>query len=287
MLTDLISALVRALSFIALFQAAGIVVFIAIFGSRLEQSSEPIRRLGFASAIAGMVLITMHYALEAARMAGALSGMFDTSLQSLVLDSSVSVAAGLRVAGLAFIAVALAPQGTIRKRRVRFGLAGAGLTIAGFLFVGHTAIDPDRKWLAALLSIHLTIVAFWFGALIPLWIVARDERGSTATQIVERFSQIATRWVPGILMAGIVLTVMLVDEWAAFRQGYGMLLLAKIALFLVLMVLAALNKWRYGPGLVTPSVAMAFQRAVATEYVLICMVLTATAIMTTFFSPES
>lgn len=287
MLTDLISALVRALSFVALFQAAGIVIFVAIFGRDLKSTFEPIRHLGRAAAIAGIVLVMMHLNLEAARMAGALSGVFDASLQFLVLDSPMSVAAVLRIVGLTAILVALAQAGRISRTRMHIGLGGIALIIAGFLIVGHTAVHPDRTWLAVLLGLHLAVVAFWFGALIPLVLVSRQERGATATQIAERFSRIASWWVPCILIAGVLLTAMLVDRWAVFGQSYGALLLGKVAGFLVLMVLAALNRWRYAPVLSRSSVAVAFQRTVAAEYVLICIVLTATAIMTTFFSPES
>jgi len=52
------------------------------------------------------------------------------------------------------------------------------------------------------------------------------------------------------------------------------------------MGLAALNRWRYGATLATVRAATSFRRIVAAEYVLICAVLSATAIMTTFFSPE-
>lgn len=287
MLTDLVSALVRALSFVALFQAAGIVIFFAIFGRNLKSTFEPIRRLGRSAAMTGSVLVMMHLSIEAARMAGALSGVFDASLQLLVLDSPMSVAAALRIAGLAAILVALAGARTMSRTRMHVGLGGTLLMIAGFLIVGHTAVDPDRAWLAVLLSLHLAVVAFWFGALIPLVLVSRHESGATATHMAERFSRIATWWVPGILVAGVLLTAMLVDRWAVFGQSYGALLLGKVAAFLVLMVLAALNKWRYVPVLARSSVAVAFQRTVAVEYVLICIVLTATAIMTTFFSPES
>jgi putative copper resistance protein D len=171
---------------------------------------------------------------------------------------------------------------------MHLGLGGTILTIAGFLFVGHTAAHPDRPWLAVVLSLHLAVVAFWFGALIPLLLVSRQESASTATQIVDRFSRIASWWVPGILVAGVVLTVMLVDGWAVFGEAYGAMLIAKVTVFAVLMTLAALNRWRYGPALAsTPSFAIAFQRTVALEYVLICAVLAVTAIMTTFFSPDA
>jgi putative copper export protein len=284
MLADLVSAFLRALSFIALFQAAGIAIFVAIFGRRLELAAEPIRRTGHVSAIAGIVLVLMHLSLEAARMAGALSGMFDGSLQMLVLDSPMSLAAGLRVTGLAVIAAALSRRGRIGSY---FSLGGALLTMTGFLFVGHTTVHADRAWLAMLLSLHLAVIAFWFGALLPLILLSRKESTHTAARIVDDFSRIARWWVPGILLAGVLLTAMLVDRWAVFGEGYGALLLAKVAAFAVLMGLAGLNRWRYAPAFTSArSVAVAFRRTVAAEYVLICAVLTATAIMTTFFSPD-
>ncbi len=281
------SALVRALSFIALFQAAGVVVFLAIFGRHLELAFDSIRRLGYIAAVVGVVLVALHLSLEAARMAGSLAGVLDSSLQLLVLDSPTSVAATLRIVGLATIAAALVRPGLVSRMQLHCASAGAVLTIAGFLFVGHTADDPDRTALAILLSLHLAAVAFWFGALLPLIVVTRKEHATKAMLITDRFSRIASGWVPCILVAGVVMTALLVHEWAVFAQTYGALLLAKVAAFLLLMLLAALNKWRYAPVLARPAAAVAFQRSVATEYVLICMVLTVTAIMTTFFSPES
>lgn len=281
MVADLVSALVRALSFVALFQAAGVVLFLAIFGRQLSESLQPIRQLGRASAIASIVLVLVHFSLEAARMAGALSGVFDVSLQLLVLDSPTSIAAALRIVG------ALVILFSVSAGRMSVGLGGTLLIIAGFLFVGHTAIHPDRVWLAALLTLHLAVVAFWFGALLPLVTITRHESCARAMQIAERFSQIATWWVPGILIAGLLLTFALVDRWAVFLEPYGQLLLVKLAVFLALMVLAALNKWRYVPGIDQPAIRAAFQRTVKAEYALICIVLTATAFMTTFFSPES
>lgn len=285
MSVDHVSALVRALSFIALFQAAGVAIFVAIFGRSLDSAEAPIRALGLASAIVGLVLVSMHYTLEAARMAGALSGALDMSLQRLVFDSSMSTAWGLRTAGLVLIALTITRKGRLRTS---VSLGGVALTLLGFLFVGHTAMHSHRGWLGILLSMHLAIVAFWFGALLPLFVISRKAPGVVAARIVDEFSRLATWLVPGIFLAGVLLTAALVDRWAVFRESYGIILLAKSALFAGLMGLAALNKWRYGPALaVAPGAAIAFQRAVAAEYLLVCGVLAATAVMTTFFSPEA
>jgi putative copper resistance protein D len=285
MLTDVISAVVRALSFIALFQAAGIAIFIAIFGHRLDLASDAIRRAGLVSAIAGILFVSVHYGLEAARMAGALSGVVDLSLQRLVLKSSMSIGWGVRIVGLALIAATISRNGRICTS---LSIGGAALAIAGFMFVGHTAVHADRAWLAVLLSLHLAVVAFWFGALVPLLLISRNETPIVAARIVDEFSRLASWWVPGIFLAGVLLTVILVDRWAVFGESYGAILLAKAAAFAVLMGLAALNRWRYRPTLAgAPRSTTSFQIIVTSEYVLICAVLSATAIMTTFFSPES
>jgi putative copper resistance protein D len=73
------------------------------------------------------------------------------------------------------------------------------------------------------------------------------------------------------------------------RDPYGESLLAKIAGFMVLMGLAAANKWRLGPALTRGAVqsGLRFRRSLVAEYVLIVAVLAVTAVMTSWFSPEA
>ena len=77
--------------------------------------------------------------------------------------------------------------------------------------------------------------------------------------------------------------------WRLCTQPYGELVIAKVALFAVLLALAAFNKWRFGPALAGDgdlAAGQRFRRMVIAEYVLIVVVLAVTAVMTTFFSPE-
>ena len=284
MSADVLSALLRALSFVALFQASGAAIFVALFGPRLSLASTPVRRVGFHSALIAIALVTVHYGLEAARMAGALSGAFDASLQALVLESPMSTAWILRTVGLALIAATITRTGGVASV---LGLCGVMLTLSAFLWVGHTAIDADRAWLGVFLAAHLAVVAFWFGALAPLYLLSAQEPAASAAAVVRDFSRMALWLVPGILVAGGLMTFLLVDRWAVFREGYGVLLLVKVGAFAALLALGALNKWRYGPALaVSRDATAAFQRTVGIEYALICAVLIVTAVMTTFFSPE-
>jgi putative copper resistance protein D len=283
---DVVSVTLRALSFVLLFQAAGVAIYFALFGRRLASSQVSVRRLGQAAAIAAIVLVAAHYALEAARMAGEMSGMWDPRLQGMAWNSPARAALICQLLGLLLIAAGL--QGaSVRWTIVAVG--GAVLATGAFTLTGHTSVNAHRGALAALLMLHLLIVAFWFGALWPLYVASLRETPARAADLIERFTAVATWLVPMILVAGTAMAVLLLPNVSALGQPYGELLIAKVVGFALLMGLAAANRWRFGPALVHGAVQSGrwFRRAVAAEYVLISVVLTITAVMTSFFSPEA
>lgn len=283
---DLISVILRALSFVLLFQAAGVAIFVAIFGRRLASSRASVCRLGQAAATAAIVLVAAHYALEAARMAGEMSGMWDAGLQGMAWNSSARAALICRLLGLLLIAVGLRGGG---GRWTVMAVGGVLLATGAFTLTGHTSVSMHRAALAALLMFHLLVVAFWFGALWPLYLVSLRETPARASDTTERFTAAASWLVPVILLAGILMALLLLPNLQALSMPYGELLIAKVVGFAVLMGLAAANKWRLGPALVQGTVQSGrwFRRSVVAEYVLIAAVLTITAVMTSFFSPEA
>jgi putative copper resistance protein D len=283
---DVVSVILRALSFVLLFQAAGIAIFVAIFGHRLASCRSTVQRLGQAAAIAAIVFVAGHYALEAARMAGEMSGILDPALQEMAWNSPARAALICRMLGLVLLAVGLWDAG-VRWTMVAVG--GAVLATGAFALTGHTSVNVHRGTLAALLMLHLLVVAFWFGALWPLYVASLRETPARAADLIERFTVVATWLVPMILVVGVGMAVMLVPNVSALTEPYGQLLIAKVVGFALLMGLAAANKWRLGPALAHAPVhgGRWFRRSVATEYLLIATVLAITAVMTSFFSPEA
>jgi putative copper resistance protein D len=261
-MTDVLSVSLRALSFILLFQAAGVAIFVALFGHRLASSRGAVLRLGQAAAIAAMLLAAAHYAVEAARMAGEMSGMWDPTLQGMMWHSPNRAALICRLAGLLLIAVGLRGGG---PRSTLAAAGGAVLATGAFTLTGHTSVNAHRGALTALLMLHLLVVAFWFGALWPLHLASVRETPARASDIIERFTAVATWLVPVILLAGIVMAVLLLPNVSALSEPYGQLLIAKAVGFAVLMGLAAANKWRLGPALVHGPVQSGqwFRRSVA------------------------
>lgn len=291
-LPDILTVLLRALSLILVLQAAGAALFAAMHGRDLAGSRRATRRLGRIAAIAGAVCVAAHLAVQAGRMAGDLSGMLDGSLLELELASSAGAAARLCLLGLALITVGLSLDGfgawadSELSRTV--AVVGAALVVASFALTGHTSVSPHRPILAALLTVHLLIIAWWFGALPPLYLASLKETPARAGRIVDRFSRVAAWIVPGILLAGLALAALLVSNLGVLRRPYGELLLAKLGGFALLMGLASLNKWRLAPAIARSEAGAlsTFRRSVAAEMALIAAVLAVTAVMTTFFSPE-
>jgi putative copper export protein len=281
---DVLSVALRALSFVFLLQAAGVAFFGAIFGRLLGGSGSAIRRLGWWSALLALVCVTGHYVLEAARMAGELTGMWDASLQRVVLSSTNGAAFAFRLMGLSVVALGLRGEST---RSVIAAVGGAMMALAAFTLTGHTTTQPERWLTGTLLFVHLLIIAFWFGGLLPLYWVSMRERQDTTAALIASFSAWASWLAPVILLAGAALALRLVPSVEVFTQPYGELLLVKLGGFALLMGLASLNKWRLGPAIAHGelSALRAFRRSLAAEYALIVGVLTATAVMTTFFSP--
>ena len=300
---DTLSVICRAISFILLLQAAGVAVYLAAFGRFLPASLHDARNLGWRLAIAGIALATLHFILEAARMAGEMGAVFDLSMQQMAWESPAGTGFVIRVLGLALVAIGLrapatGPQapaaGPPASATVEGGLpwlaiTGAALAVSAFTFSGHTVTSPHRVLADAALCMHLLVVSFWLGALLPLRRAALRELPAAANRLLDCFSRVAVWVVPLIALAGAGMMLILLPDLAVFAQPYGELLLWKIALFLALMVLAALNKWRFGPGIgrADPAAVRAFRRTVMIEYILICVVLGVTAVMTTFYSPEA
>ena len=118
--------------------------------------------------------------------------------------------------------------------------------------------------------------------------MTREEEPRAAAGLLARFSALGVRLVPLIAVAGAVMALLLLPDAAALREPYGQLLLVKIALFVLLMGLAALNRLRLVPQVERGEAhALRTLRAsMLAEYLLICGAAAVAAVMTGFYSPH-
>ncbi len=113
-----------------------------------------------------------------------------------------------------------------------------------FGFEGHSTTFGPRWASAALIITHLAVVHWWFAVLVPLLLT------STATQalIAPKFSIQAICAVPVLVIAGSLFLGILADwQWPAF-EGYFVRFAWKIGAFVLILGLAAINKYWAPPG---------------------------------------
>jgi putative copper resistance protein D len=280
---DLLSVVLRGLGFAALFQAAGAVFFLALFAQRLDRADDHIRGLARVAAAAGLVLILAHLALEPARLAGEFDGLWNHGLQQLAWHAGSAASQMLQAVGMLVIVVALS---TSAGAKLPWASGGGLLAVGAFLLTGHTRAHPLRVVLAPLLALHLLVVAFWFGSLGALALVSRHEARTRAAAILRRFSLLASWLVPLILFAGVSMAWILAGSLSVLRRPYGELLIAKFAGFVLLMLLAAANRWRLVPAFAAEGSAAPLCTSIAAEFALIVAILATTAVLTAYFSPQ-
>jgi putative copper export protein len=283
--TDALVIGLRAVTFVALFQATGAALFLALYEPQIARvPADKLRNVARLAALVALVAAVLHYVLTPARMAGDFGSTFDPALESLLLQSSSGTAHIVRVVGLAILLLSLDRPS---KLNTWAACGGAALALLSFALMGHTVIHAQRWLLAPLLLVHVVVAAVWLGALTGLYLSAR-ETGVASGALVARFSAHAVRAVPAIFVCGFLMSVLFVRSFAELATAYGAMVTAKSVAFAALMALAAQNRWRFGPRLLAGDAGAvpALERTIKAEWVLIVAIIAATAVMTSLYAPE-
>lgn len=275
---------IKFVSLMLVLLSSGGLLFSSLYSDQLTATKFSIQQGLLIGSVVALFLSVVYLFLDAARFSGSLSGIFDFELQKLILLSRLGVSKILLIVGLI---VMIWSFKFMDKGRTILSTIGISLIAFSFSFTGHTSEHGLRVILAPLLMLHMVVVIFWFGALVPLYYIVKNEPTQCAGSVVCDFSKKATCLVPLIFVAGIIMSVALMDGIHFFSHTYGMILLFKALTFCVLMLIAALNKWRYGPDLENgnENSARKLQRAILTEILLITLIVGATVVLTSYFSP--
>lgn len=143
-------------------------------------------------------------------------------------------------------------------------LAGVALALSG-----HASTASPRMVMQAAVFVHAVAVAFWIGALMPLAAMLRDRQGMAA---LVRFSRSIPWGVAALIASGAVLAVAEVRQPAALATtAYGRIMSAKLALVLLLLALAAWNRFRATPAAVADAAGARrqLQRTIIAEMILV------------------
>jgi len=268
---------VRAVHFAASALTAGIVVFAIVvvwpaLASAGEAAADTVarfatvaRRLYLASVVLAVVSGALWLVLVSAGIAeqSPSAVLLDGTAWTLLTGTRFGLMSQFRAIMALFLVQVVLLFGS---RPVFVGLNAASLVVLivslGFVgllgFAGHGGATPDAEGYVHLGAdiLHLIAASAWLGGLAPLvWLLRRlerDEQGALiAVRVLQRFS------ILGIVSVAILAATGAVNSWflvgslfALTNTDYGALLLLKIALFIAMVTLAALNRLVLMPRLV-------------------------------------
>jgi putative copper resistance protein D len=236
---DLLSTLLRAanLSFEALL-LGGIAYLLAV--ARPARASAPvesfclrgIRWAALALAFSEVVAVT----LSSASLLG------DSDLHLSDLFTTRFFQAGLSAA---FLALLLWACGRVKDRKGVAAMIPLSLfLLAATVSASHAAARMDNRWLLGIATaVHHLGTAAWIGAM-PFLLISLPRAGSVqeAQALARRYSSMALLSVAALVLAGVYLAWSYIGTWnGLYGTSYGVLLLAKIYLLLVMLLMGAGN----------------------------------------------
>jgi copper transport protein len=189
------------------------------------------------------------------------AAVFSTSLGTVFVERLAALA--LVAAG---IAGALVAHATVR--RVGVGLAGLGAAASMWVDVAASHAGAQAPVAANLLAqwAHIVATGVWIGGLLVLILAVRGQPSEIKGQAVRRFSTTAGVAIVVVAVTGTfraVIEIGSVDK--LFSTAFGVLVLVKIALFVVLAGLGAINRFGNVPR--ASRILSGLRRVASTEIV--------------------
>ena len=237
----------RLLQYAAILGTCGVVLF---FADGARRTALPTRWL-IPSVCVGCIAMGAWLASESELLAGSW-----TSWPVLMLQTRFGRIIVLRLLLLLGVAVLI-----WRSRQTGAALALVSAAAAGSLaWAGHGFIGAGLgRWVHVVSdTIHVLCATLWIGALTALTVQALSSASGDAEAAgafgrrLARFSTIGPVLVAALAATGVVNSYYLLGSnplEALLLTAYGRLLTAKLALFVLMLALAALNRLRLTPAL--------------------------------------
>jgi len=236
---------------------------LAVFDRTLPAAARPLLVAGAGLALVGVaVRLVAEYLAVDAPLGDLLASSTGKALLRLAAGIAVAVVAALllatqpkltsRPAGTGPPEDAAGRDATRQADRWRLWLVGAAAAGALLLHVlaGHAAGPSSLRPLNLLAQwVHVLAIGAWIGGLVWLLADLPGRERSNRLPVVVRFSRLAAPVLLVVVLTGLARAVDLAGGWRGLLDSaYGRVLDVKVLLFLGLVTLGALNRYRIIPA---------------------------------------
>ena len=256
-------------------------------GLRLPGRLSP--ALIMALALAGALLAAGQFvATSLAMMGGDIAALDRAMVTFMLLETSMGISSLVRF--LAFLLAAIAIWGAGGRRSAA---VAALVALGSFAWSGHAGAGEGWAGYAHRISdiAHLVAAALWTGAMaLLIHALGKWRPGAALGDIriaLQRFASVGSAIVLVLIVSGVTNLLMIVgfsDLPALVWSGYGWTLAVKLALFMLMLGLAARHRWRLVPQLDSSNDASsvgALRSGIGLEIVIAALVIVAVAVLGT------
>ncbi len=229
---------------------------------RLHSNVLPLRALAiWLSATAIALSLLSIFAMTAAMAGVALLEVDRASVSMMIAETPMGQAWAVRMAALfGTLSIAIAMSRLKTPTLLVLVSLGSATALASLAWTGHGAASEGVAGTRHLIAdiVHLLAAGAWIGALAALGaLLFRPAHSRSNDHIrlthraLEGFSTIGTVIVALIVVSGLLNSWILVGPEHLLSMSstlYGQLLIAKLALFVVMLALAAANRFRLTPA---------------------------------------
>jgi copper transport protein len=251
----------------------------AFFRARVADPASPAARPWIVALLAvGLVAAPVSVGLQGL---DALDLPLGGLTQALAWDAGLATSYGRTAIAAALALLAGLVSLSAKSPRLARGFALVGLLGVGLALSlsGHASTAEPQLASRSAVFLHGVCVAFWIGALLPLYATVRDACGARAE--LERFSRAVPLAVGLLAASGLWLAfVQLGRIDALWTTAYGQVLACKLAAVMVLLALATANRYWLVPKLESADAgtAGALATSIAFEVVVATVILALVAL---------
>ena len=243
-------------------------------------------RWGTGAALVGIVSLVIAFPARLVTVGGSWDALTDGSFVSDTITGPIGQATMLSLVGLLGLLIF---RSTGRSWPTLIaGLVSSLLALGGFALEGHTRTKEPTRVIVVADIVHTAAGAAWLGGVLALAILLRRTAGVWRARIALDVSWAALCAVAVVSAAGITMSVIVLPSFNALADtGYGLALMVKIGLVLVLLAIGVKSRLVLVPAIEEAEASgepepvdravRHLRRSVMIELVVFAMLLVATA----------